>query len=54
MRVNLWHTWKRTAEELVRTLVDYVDVIGHKIEHIPTTSRFGRADEVCHDTVVGL
>jgi hypothetical protein len=51
MRVNLWDAWKRIAEELVRTLVDYVDVIGHEIEGIPTTSGFSRADEVRHDIV---
>jgi hypothetical protein len=49
MRVNLWDAWKRIAEELVGTLVDYVDVIGHEIEDIPMTSRFSRADEVCHE-----
>jgi hypothetical protein len=54
MRVNIWDAWKRIAEELMRILVDYVDVIGHEIEDIPTTSRFSKADEVCHDIVVGL
>jgi hypothetical protein len=37
------------AEETVRALVDYFDVIGLEIEDIPTTSRFGRSDNVCHD-----
>ena len=29
--------------------MDHVDVIGLEIEDIPTTGRFGRANNVCHD-----
>jgi hypothetical protein len=47
--IDLYDAWNRITEEIVRTLVDYFDVIGVEIADIPTTSRFGRMD-VSHDT----
>ena len=36
-------------EECLRTLADCFDVIGLRIADVPTTRRFGRTDDVCHD-----